>query len=111
MELVGSVTLDQMPAAPQHTTRGVWSALAQRAISDHEKARVTYVKLDDDRELRRLRNGMMAYMRNSGYRLSTVVVRDGPGKPLNVYLKLDPREEEVKPDAKTVRKVRRAGTR
>ena len=110
MEIVGSVAPEQVPASVS-TVKGLWTNLARRAIADYEKGRVTYVTVQDEAEHRRMRNGMLAYVRRHGYRLSSVATRDSPTQPLKVYLQLHPREEEEKPDAKPVRKVRRAGTR
>lgn len=114
MEIVGSVTKDQVPVGTRTTDKGLWTSLAQRAVEDYQKGRVTLVMARNTIEVRRMRNSVGAWLRKHGYSLSLTVTGDngGPpveGRPMKVYLEL--REHEEPANAKPVRKLRRAGSR
>jgi hypothetical protein len=96
MKVIGSVAPEEVPEGERSRSRtGVWSELARRAIQDHENGRVTMVQVDDDKELKKLRNNLVQYLRPKGYRMHPVVVRQSDGGT-RVFLELRlPALEEV----------------
>jgi len=96
MEIIGSVAPEEVPEGEKPNARsGIWSQLAKRTITDHESGRVTMVQLDDDKELKKLRNNLVQYLRAKGYRMHPVIVRQATG--MRVFIELrKPTLEEVR---------------
>jgi len=91
VEVIGSVAPEEVPRlAP---VRGIWTALARRAIEDHEQGRVTVVKLDTQEAAKRMRNGMSDYIRKAGYLLHPVAVDQGKDG-IRVFLELRRKPEQ-----------------
>ena len=87
MDIVGSVTVDEVPAGRTRMPReGVWSGLARRAVADHEQERVTVVSLKDEDELKRMRNGVAFPLRNLGYAVRPIIVE--ANNELRVFMEL-----------------------
>lgn len=92
MEIVGSVAPEDVPEAPRRGGRpGVWPALQQRIIADHEQGRVTVVRLRDEKEYKTMQNNVGPRFRDTQYRLRPVVVVQDDG--LRVFMELLPRED------------------
>jgi hypothetical protein len=71
---------------------GVWSSLARRAIMDHEQGRITVIKLKDEEEYKKMRNGCAQYFQTRRYRLNPLLVEQADG--LRVFMELQPMEPE-----------------
>lgn len=102
MEIVGSIAPEEVPENARRAPRtGVWSSLARRCIADHEDGRVTVVKVADQDELAKLRNGTAEALRKAGYgrRFSVEALRDG----LKVFMEI----ERVKPEPENLGKLRK----
>ena len=94
MEIIGSVAPEEVPEGEQRNARsGIWSQLAKRVVMDHESGRVTMVQVDDDKELKKLRNNLAQYLRSKGYRMHLVIVRQATGMRVFIELRLPALEE------------------
>jgi len=76
-EIIGSVARDEVPKGVRQLRPSLWATLAQRIIDDHHQQRVTVLKVPNAVQLKRLRNGLAEPLRNRGYRLRAIIVRDG----------------------------------
>lgn len=90
MEIVGSVASEEVPAGrrPRNTRVGIWPPVVARAITDHEQGRVTVIKVKDQKEYNRLRNGTALLFRKTKYRLHPVVVEGTDGWRIFLELRL-----------------------
>jgi hypothetical protein len=70
----------------------MWASLARRAMADHEQGRVTVVKLEDQTEYRKMRNGTQQYFRSRLFRLNPVILEQPDG--LRVFMELQPTQAE-----------------
>jgi len=101
MEIIGSVEPQAVPEG-RRSTRGansVWAALARRAMMDHEQGRVTVVKLADQAEYKKMRNGIQPYLRVRKYHLNPVILEQPDG--LRVFMELQPLEASGSSDGLT----------
>jgi hypothetical protein len=94
MEIVGSVAPDEVPEGKRLSRPiGQWPTLVARAVADHESGRVTVIKVKDEKEYRRFRNGTALIFRaKTKYRLNPVIVEQPDG--WRVFLELQLREQE-----------------
>jgi len=105
VKITGSVPLDQVPEGRPDlgTLKGVWAVLADRLVADHKKGLATRVEVADQKELTRLRNSTLRYIRDQHkMRLLAAIVPTDKGV-LDVYLTLQPLEPEPEPEPEPVR--------
>jgi len=95
MEIVGTVGPDDVPRIERNPVRGQWTGLAARAAHEHSKGRILVVKLKDEDELKKLRNGTLSWLRANNLRLNPVVVHDqnGAEQSLRVFMEISLRED------------------
>ena len=112
MELVGGVDPNQIPQRAERRSRfGVWTGLVAQAIGLHEQGQATLVKLEDDDEYHRMRNGCAEAFRKSGYRCEYSIVRHLPARNIDVYLELRVSKQEEPHDEKPPRRPAANGIR
>jgi hypothetical protein len=98
MEILETIPVGDVPeGAMRRTTGGVWVSLLQRMLAAHSRGEVVPVRLENQKELDRLRNGVQAGVRKAGYLLRPSIVSTGD-EGLTVYLCLEPREPSPSPD-------------
>lgn len=86
MEVIGAVAPEEVPALP---IKGQWTTLFERVMADYNAGQVTVVRVPNQDEYRRMRNGMQSYFSRAGVILRTTIVPDNdPKKPgsLRVYM-------------------------
>jgi hypothetical protein len=96
MEIIGSVDPNAVPAGARPRRLAVWSVLARRVMIDHEQGRVTVVRLQDQAEYKKMRNGIVTYLRSRKYRLNPVIIQQADG--LRVFMELQPADDQVQTD-------------
>ena len=90
MHILESVPDDEVPEGASRASRtGIWVDLIQRMLAARQQGRVLVVKLPDNKELYRLRNGVQIGLRKAGYLLHPAIIQEDDG--LKVYLQLEPR--------------------
>lgn len=96
MELLDSVAPDDIPEqalSARSKGLGGWRALYQRVVDDSHNGLVTVVKLKDQDEYKKLRNGTSNYFREGKYTLDARLMKESDG--LRVYLQAIPEPETI----------------
>jgi hypothetical protein len=90
------VTPEQIPTTA-HSLRGTprgWRGVAHRIIDDSRLGQVTVVRVKDEAEYRKLRNGISGYLREAKIELRTRVAKLPDGQ-LECYLQVAPPALEI----------------
>jgi hypothetical protein len=85
MKVVGSVERDKVPQT-EKAVFGVWTGLTKQAIDEYRRGHVLTVKVADQAEFLKMRNGMSERLRRAGFSRQFVTVEEPDG--LLVYLQL-----------------------
>jgi len=92
MELLESVLADEVPTLANPVRgKGLWTDLARRAVADYAEGKVSVVRVKDQQEYRRMRNGMSQAFRDAGFQCMPRTIEEADG--LRVYLELRAKEE------------------
>ena len=92
MEIVGTVTPDEVPEGKRRTRQpGVWGLLCARVVEEHEHGRIVVVRLKDEKEYKTMRNNLGPRLRAAGFKLRPVIVEQKD--ELRVFLELALRED------------------
>lgn len=87
-EILGAVPPEKMPTAERPKRAGIWTALADKMMTDYQAGFVTVVRLAGEEEYERLKNGIRVPIRERDPDLRIVFATVPKDGKLEVYMRL-----------------------